>query len=202
MIPLTPAGPVLASLAMKGHLTRLRLSAAALLLAATGWAAGCTPHPMVEPAFANRAYTPARIALLPPAVFMVYDEFGDNDPQKSWQLGVNATQQLVPMMTAELQRRGYDVSLAARWDGVYEPGGQQLVSAQELNGLAGAIVQFANSPAGGGKGPMTQPAFIAPELAARVGWATQSDALLYMNVKGVVVSPGKRTAQILFVLVV
>jgi len=54
-----------------------------LVLAVTAWAAGCgTPHPMIEPAFASRSYTPARIALLPPDVFMVYDQYGDNDPQK------------------------------------------------------------------------------------------------------------------------
>ena len=53
---------------------------------------------------------------------------------------------------------------------------------------------------------MEAPAFVAPELARRVGWATQSDALLYVNMKGVAVSPGKRTAQVvgtvLFVVVI
>ena len=44
---------------------------------------------------------------------------------------------------------------------------------------------------------MTAPAFVAPELAAQVGWATQSDALLYVNVKGVTVTSGKRAAEVL-----
>src|SRR4051795_8675706 len=120
---------------MKGHLARLRLSFVALTLTVTGWAAGCTPHPMVEPAFANRAYTPARIALLPPAVFMVYDEFGDNDRQKSWQLGAGVTQQILPMVSDELRRRGYDVNLSSRWDGIYDQNGQLLVGGNEVGGL-------------------------------------------------------------------
>jgi hypothetical protein len=41
---------------------------------------------------------------------------------------------------------------------------------------------------------------VAPELAARVGWATQSDALLYVNVKGAVTTPGRRAATILAVV--
>ena len=47
---------------------------------------------------------------------------------------------------------------------------------------------------------MEAPAFIAPELARKVGWATQSDALLYVNMKGVAVSSGKRTAQVVGVV--
>ena len=47
---------------------------------------------------------------------------------------------------------------------------------------------------------MEAPAFIAPELARKIGWATQSDALLYVNMKGVAVSSGKRTAQIVGVV--
>src|SRR5688572_20484578 len=89
-------------------LARLRVSFFALAAATAGWAVGCAPKPMMEPAFASRTYTPARIAVMPPAVFMVYDEFGDNDPQKSWQLGVGVSQQLVPLLASELGRRGYD----------------------------------------------------------------------------------------------
>src|SRR5687768_16320233 len=110
------------------------------------------------------------------------------------------------MLTDELRRRGYDVNLQARWDGVYDGNGQLLVGGNELGGLANSIVQFANSEVGGGEGPMESPAFIAPELARRVGWATQSDSLLYINMKGIAVSPGKRTAQVigtvLFVVVI
>jgi hypothetical protein len=189
------------------NLARLRASLAAVALSLFAWASGCgTPRPMIEPVFAARTYTPARIALLPPAVFMVQDDYGDNDPQKSWQLGQAVTQQTMTVMAAELRRRGYDVNLQARWDGVYDGGGQLLVGGNDLAWLANSIVQFANSEVGGGEGPMESPAFVAPELARRIGWATQSDALFYINMKGIAVSPGKRTAQVvgtvLFVVVI
>jgi hypothetical protein len=173
---------------------------AATFLATTGWAAGCATHPMIEPAFEARTYTPARIAILPPAVFMVFDQYGDNDPQKNYALGQAVTQQTVGLMADELRRRGYDVNLQARWDGVYDGNGQLLVGGSELAWLASSIVQFANSETGGGEGRMESPAFIAPELAQKIGWATQSDALLYVNMKGVAVSSGKRTAQIVGVV--
>jgi hypothetical protein len=41
---------------------------------------------------------------------------------------------------------------------------------------------------------------VAPELAARVGWATQSEALLYVNIKGAVTTPGRRAATVLAVV--
>jgi len=173
---------------------------AATLLATLGWAAGCATNPMIEPAFAARTYTPARIAILPPAVFMVVDQYGDNDPQKNHALGQAVTQQTVALMSEELRRRGYDVNLQARWDGIYDGSGQLLVGGNELAWLASSIVQFANSDTGAGEGKMEAPAFIAPELARKVGWATQSDALLYVNMKGVAVSSGKRTAQVVGVV--
>jgi hypothetical protein len=43
---------------------------------------------------------------------------------------------------------------------------------------------------------MAAPAFIAPELATRVGAAAQADSVLYFNLKGVAVSPGKRAAEV------
>jgi hypothetical protein len=185
---------------------RRRLSVSALCLATLAWTVGCaTPRPMIEPSFAQRSYTPARIALLPPAVFVVVDQVGDNDPRRSWELGQAVTQQTVGSLTEELRRRGYDLDLQARWDGIFDGSGQLLVPSNELGWLANSIVQFANSDAGGGQGPMETPAFVAPELARKVGWATQSDALLYVNMKGVSVTKGKRTAQIIgtvFIVVV
>jgi hypothetical protein len=188
-------------------LARLRASLTALALSVCAWAAGCgTPQPMMEPVFAARTYTPARIALLPPAVFMVYDQYGDNDPQRSAQLGQAVSQQTMSVIADELRRRGYDVNLQARWDGVYDGSGQLLVPGNDLAWLANSIVMFANSELGGGEGTMAAPAFVAPELARRVGWATQSDSMLYVNMKGVAVSQGKRTAQVvgtlLFVVVI
>jgi hypothetical protein len=189
-------------------LARLRASLTALALSVCAWAAGCgTPQPMMEPVFAARTYTPARIALLPPAVFMVYDQYGDNDPQRSAQLGQAVSQQTMSVIADELRRRGYDVNLQARWDGVYAAdSGQLLVPGNDLAWLANSIVMFANSELGGGEGTMAAPAFVAPELARRVGWATQSDSMLYVNMKGVAVSQGKRTAQVvgtlLFVVVI
>jgi hypothetical protein len=170
----------------------------ALMLATLAWSGGCATvaKPMVEPAFASRAYTPSRIALLPPDVFVVVDQVGDNDPARSAALGQAVTAQTVKAVSDLLGSRGYDVNLAARWDGIVGGDGALLVSRDELGWLANGILQFANSPDGGGQGPMVPPRFVAPELAARVGWATQSDALLYVNVKGVVTSDGKRAAQI------
>src|SRR5258707_960655 len=164
---------------------RLRRSVLALCLSAAAWTAGCaTPGPMIEPAFGARSYTPPRIALLPPDVFVVLDQFGDNDPVASAALGQAVSAETVAAINQGLRSRGYDVDLSARWDGIVASDGTVLVGRDQLGWLANGVTQFASSPEGGGAGPMNVPAFVAPELAARAGWATQSDALLYVNVKG------------------
>src|SRR5882757_8510524 len=179
----------------------LRRSALALCVSAAAWAAGCaTPAPMIEPAFAARAYTPLRIAVLQPDVFVVLDQFGDNDPAASAALGQAVTNETVQAINQGLRSRGYDVDLSARWDGIVAGDGTLLVNRDELGYLANGILQFGNSPEANGSGPMSAPAFIAPDVAAHVGWATQSDALLYVNVKGVAVSSGKRAGEILAVV--
>lgn len=151
---------------------------------------------MVEPFFAARTYTPARITVLPPDVFLIYDQFGENDPAKSAAIGQAVAAQSVGVIADALRLRGYDVDLSARWDGIVGPDGTVLIGRDELGALARSLLQFANSPAGGGDGPITSSSFIAPELATRVGAVTQSDAILYVNMKGVTVSSGKRAAQI------
>jgi hypothetical protein len=183
------------------RLPRLRISFLAVSLATLGWAVGCaTPPPMIDPYFAARTYTPARVALMPADVFVVYDQFGDNDPQKSQMLGQQVGAHITGALAAGLQRRGYQVTTAAGWDGVRTPDGAYAISGQEMGWMANSILQFSGSPAGGGEGRMQAPAFIAPELAARVGSATQSDSVLYLNLKGVAVSPGKRAAEVVGVV--
>src|SRR6185503_2385419 len=176
----------------------LRRSALAVAVAVTGWA-GCaiTPHPVVDPGYAARAYTPLRVAVLPPDVFVVVDQVGDNDPAQGAALGQQVSADVARHAEQALRARGYDVDLSSRWDGIYGQDGSVLISRDELGGLANGVLAFANSPDGGGDGPMATPRLVAPDLAARVGWATQSDAVLYVNVKGAVVTPGKRTASIL-----
>jgi hypothetical protein len=171
----------------------------ALAIAVTGWAAGCavTPHPMVDPGYAARAYTPLRVAVLPPDVFVVVDQVGDNDPAQSAALGQQVSQEMVQLAEQTLRARGYDVDLSTRWDGVFAPDGSVLVGRDELGGFANGVLAFANSADAGTEGALATPRVVAPDLAARVGWATQSDAVLYLNVKGAVVTPGKRTASIL-----
>jgi hypothetical protein len=183
-------------------LRRVRVSPVALAAAALGWAAGCasTPRPMIDPYFASRSYTPGRIALMPPDVFVIYDEVGANDPRKSAELGRQLGDHMARLLVDGLSRRGYAVDTSTRWDGVHAPDGSLAMGGQEVGWVAGSILQFSASPAAGGQGPMTAPAFVAPELAQRVGSATGADALLYLNVKGVAVSPGKRTAQVLGVV--
>ena len=167
------------------------------MVAVTGWATGCAiaPRPMVDPGYAARAYTPARVAVLPPDVFVVLDQFGDNDPGQSAALGQQVSGELVRVAERALRARGYDVDLSSRWDGIYGPDGSQWVSRDDLGGLANGVLAFANSPEGAAGGLGT-PRLIAPELAARVGAATQSDAVLYLNVKGAVTTPGKRAGSI------
>jgi hypothetical protein len=179
------------------RLAWLRGSAPALALAAAGWA-GCAtaPQPMVDPGYAARAYAPARIAVLPPDVFVVVDQVGDNDPAQSAALGQAVSAEAARAAEQALRGRGYDVDLSSRWDGIVAGDGSLLVTRDELGALANGVVSFANSRAGGGAGPMAGPLLVAPELAAKVGWATQSDALLYVNVKGAVTTPGKRAASI------
>lgn len=178
---------------------RFRQSVLAIVLGVTAWTAGCAsaPRPAIEPAFAARTYTPIRIALLPPDVFMVLDQVGNNDPAKSEALRRQVIDQVVRLSSEAFRRRGYDLNLSARWDGVFGADGQPLVTGDELTGMADAILQFANGPVGGQVGPLAVPQIIAPELAAKIGWATQSDSLLYVNLKGVTTSNGKRAAAIL-----
>ena len=180
-------------------LSHLRGSALALMVAVFGWAAGCAvaPHPMVDPGYAARAYTPLRVAVLPPDVFVVVDQVGDNDPAMSAALGQQVSAQIVHVAEQTLRARGYDVDLSARWDGIYGQDGAVLVSRDQLGGLANGVLAFANGPAGAPEATLGAPQVIAPDLAGRVGWATQSDAVLYLNVKGAVTTPGKRTASIL-----
>ena len=177
----------------------LRRSAFALAVAVAGWATGCaiTPQPMVDPGYAARAYTPGRVAVLPPDVFVVIDQVGDNDPAQSAALGQEVSAEMVRLADQVLRARGYDVDLSARWDGIHGQGGTVLVSGEELGGLANGVLAFANGPDGATEGALTTPRVVAPEIAARVGAATQSEAVLYLNVKGAVVTPGKRTASIL-----
>jgi hypothetical protein len=188
-------------------LLHLRGSAAGLLVAVFGWATGCAvaPHPMVDPGYAARAYTPLRVAVLPPDVFVVIDQVGDNDPMQSAALGQQVSAEMVHVAEQTLRARGYDVDLSARWDGIVGQDGTVLVSRDELGGLANGVLAFANSRAGGPAATLGTPQVVAPDLAGKVGWATQSDAVLYLNVKGAVTTPGKQTASILagvFIIVV
>jgi hypothetical protein len=179
-------------------LRSLRGSALALAVACLGWAVGCaTPGPMVDPAYASGAYVPKRIALMPPDVFVVLDQVGQNDDAQSAALGQAVSEQTVRLVEQTLRQRGYDVDLSTRWDGIIAQDGSVLVSRDELGGLANGVLQFGNGPAGGEHGPMSVPQYVAPELAGKVGWATQSDALLYVNVKGVTTTSGKRAASII-----
>jgi hypothetical protein len=180
----------------------VRVRFPSLTLAVLAWSAGCAtaPRPSIDPGFAARAYTPGRIALLPPDVFLVLDQVGDNDPVKSAALGQTVSAETVRAATQALRARGYDVDLSARWDGIFGRDGTLLVGRDELGALANGIVAFSNSPDGYAGGPAVVPRLVAPELAARVGWATQSEALLYVNIKGAVTTPGRRAATVLAVV--
>ena len=173
----------------------------AMPLALLAWV-GCatTVTPQIDSAFAARAYTPGRIAVLPPDVFLVLDQVGDNDPVASAALGQQVSAETLRAVSAGLSRRGYDVDLSSAWDGVHGPDGAVLVGGDEVGGLARSIVMFGNSADGAATGQLATPAQIAPELAARVGWATQAGAVLYVNVKGVVTTPGKQAATVLAVV--
>ena len=182
----------------------LRGSALAIVVAVAAWSAGCATAPslQVDPAFAAGAYAPARIALLPPDVFVVIDQVGDNDPVRSAALGQAVTAETVRVVEQSLRARGYDVDLSARWDGIVGSDGGLLVTRDELGWLANGVLQYGNSARAGAP---VGPGAVAPELAAKVGWATQSDALLYVNVKGVATTSGKRAASIIagvFIVVV
>lgn len=181
----------------RAGLPGVRRSASALALSVLAWA-GCAsaPRPALEPTFAARTYTPIRIALLPPDLFLVVDQVGDNDPARSEALRGKVFGELVERATDALRQRGYDLDLSARWDGIRDAEGQLLVGPDELAGMANAVLEFANGPAGLQSGPLAVPQIIAPELAAKIGWATRSDSILYVNLKGVTTSNGKRAAEI------
>ena len=176
-----------------------RRSLPALLLAVFAWSAGCAtgPRPLVDSGYAARAYTPGRIAVLPPDVFVVLDQVGDNDPAKSAAIGQAVSAQTMSAIDRSLRSRGYDVNLLPRWDGVYGPDGTPVAGGDALEGLARSIIYFASSTDGAREGAIGAPPRVSPELAAQVGSATQADAVLYINVKGVVTTPGRQTATIL-----
>src|SRR4051812_35160633 len=176
-----------------------RRSLPALFLAVLGWSTGCAtgPRPLVDSGYAARAYTPGRIAVLPPDVFVVLDQVGDNDPAKSAAIGQAVSAQTMSAIDRSLRSRGYDVDLLPRWDGVYGPDGTPLAGGDALEGLARSIIYFASSTDGARQGASGAPPRVSPELAAQVGSATQADAVLYINVKGVVTTPGRQTATIL-----
>ena len=174
-------------------------STPAFLLAVLGWSAGCAtgPRPLVDSGYAARAYTPGRIAVLPPDVFVVLDQVGDNDPVKSAAIGQAVSAETTRAIDRALRNRGYDVNLLPRWDGVYGPDGTPVPGGESLEGLARSIIYFAGSTDGAREGAIGAPPRVAPELAAQVGAATQADAVLYINVKGVVTTPARQTATIL-----
>ncbi len=177
------------------------------MLAALGWSAACAtgPHPLVDSGYAARAYTPGRIAVLPPDVFVVLDQVGDDDPVKSAAIGQAVSAETMRAVDRSLRSRGYDVDLLPRWDAVYGPDGTPVAGGDALDGLARGIVSFASSADGAREGATGTPPRVSPELAAQVGAATQADAVLYVNVKGVVTTPGRQTATILtgvFIVVV
>jgi hypothetical protein len=174
-------------------------STPAFLLAVLGWSAGCAtgPRPLVDSGYAARAYTPGRIAVLPPDVFVVLDQVGDNDPVKSAAIGQAVSAETMRAIDRSLRNRGYDVNLLPRWDGVYGPDGTPVPGGEALEGLARGIIYFASSTDGAREGAIGAPPRVAPELAAQVGAATQADAVLYINVKGVVTTPARQTATIL-----
>jgi hypothetical protein len=132
--------------------------------------------------------------VLPPDVFVVLDQAGDNDPAQSAALGQAVSEQTVRAVEQALRARGYDVDLSARWDGIAGPDGSPLVNRDELGWLANGVLQFGNMRAAENAPPGAP--YVTPELAAKVGWATQSDALLYVNVKGVATTSGKRAASV------
>jgi hypothetical protein len=168
------------------------------VVAVVAWSAGCAtaPPPIVDSAFASGAYAPTRIAVLPPDVFVVLDQVGENDPAQSAALGQALSEQTVRLVEQSLRARGYDVDLRARWDGIAGSDGSLLVTRDELGWLANGVLQFGNGLASG-QAPAPGTGVVAPELAAKVGWATQSDALLYVNVKGVETTSGKRAESVL-----
>ena len=53
------------------------------------------PRPTIDPGYAARAYTPPRVAVLPPDVFVVVDQVGDNDPAQSAALGQQVSAEIV-----------------------------------------------------------------------------------------------------------
>lgn len=178
-------------------LSWLRRFAPALAIAVVGWA-GCAsaPRPMIDPGYAARSFTPTRITVLPPDVFVVVDQVGDNDPVQSDLMGRQVTLQTGQVIEQALRSRGYDVDFSVGWDGVNGPDGAPVLTRDNLGQLANGIVAFANSGEGGGQGVMSMPRYVEPDLAARVGWATQSEALLYVNVKGAITTSGKRAASV------
>ena len=89
-------------------LASLRASALAFVVAVLAWSGGCAtaPPPLVDAALASGAYAPARITVLPPDVFVVLDQAGENDPAQSAALGQAVSVETVRMVEQALRARG------------------------------------------------------------------------------------------------
>ena len=61
---------------------------------------------MIDPGYAARAYTPLRVAVLPPDVFVVVDQVGDNDPAQGAALGQQISGDMVRHAEQALRARG------------------------------------------------------------------------------------------------
>src|SRR3954454_22953048 len=122
------------------RLPRVRVSVLALIVAVLGCAAGCAtpPRPMIDPYFAARSSTPSRIALMPPDVFVVYDEVGTNDPRRSAELGRQGGDHMGGLLVGGLERGRYAVDTSTRWDGVHDRSGGLLLGPQEVGWVAGS----------------------------------------------------------------
>ena len=101
-------------------LKALRGSALAMIAACAAWSAGCAtaPQPMVDPVLATGAYVPARITVLPPDVFVVLDQVGDNDPVKSAALGQAVSTETVHLVEQSLRAvlgEAEEFSVASWW---------------------------------------------------------------------------------------
>ena len=111
------------------------------------WLGGCAsaPRPMIDSSFAARAYTPARITVLPPDVFIVVDEGGDTIPRGPRRWASRSPHKRARRSNRRCVRRGYDVDF--RWAGTASTLRTAARSSpRQLGCDRNGIVSFANQP--------------------------------------------------------
>ena len=128
--------------------------------------------------YAARAYTPGRVAVLPPDVFVVVDQVGDNDPAQAAALGQQVSGEMVPPRRRRCCARVATTSICPR-AGTGSPGPDGNGAGQRARISAASRTACSRSrtaPTAANEGALARRAWSRPSSRRASAAATQSDA--------------------------